>query len=360
MSGGFDFSPIDENIVVYAIPDSDGIHQIHRRCLDTGEDICITCNNENGPSSKLHTAVPSFHPDGKHIILQVEMEEHPFEDELGDPGPGWFNNIWMTTIDGEQWWQLTNYPYGKLDRYGVLIPRISHDGKKVAWAQLYEADPEGQYYYSQGKIVPNTNPWGLWQLNIADLVIDDNGVRLENIASSRPGEGNFYETSDWSPDDKKLLFTADIQRDHVHKIDIWMMDVETQELTQLTDTDETFEEFASFSPDGKKISFMSTECCDWDPMSPESIPFESTLRTELYLMNSDGTGKAQITNINQAGLPGTRWDKYLQWGQIVTGSIWSSDGKKIFFGMLFFDEDGNPLGNAVWQMTFEGACGNLN
>ena len=357
MSGGFDLSPIDENIVIYAIPDNAGIHQIHKRDLDTGEDVCLTCDNLNAPAGDLHKGVPLFHPDGNHIILMVEMEEHPFKGQIS-MGGGWFYNVWMTTIDGDKWWQLTDYPHGKEDVYGVLLPKISHDGKKVAWAQLYKGDPQSQYDYSQGKIVPNSNPWGLWQLNIADLLIDEN-PRLENITSYRPGNGNFFETQDWSPDDKKLLFAADIQIDHVYKIDIWMMDIETQELTQLTDTDDAFEEFASFSPDGKKISYMSSECCNWDPMSTESIPFESTLRTDLYLMNSDGTGKTQITNINQAGLPGTKWDKYLQWGQIVTGSIWSSDGKKIFFGMLFFDEDGNPLGNAVWQLTFRDACGNL-
>jgi Tol biopolymer transport system component len=320
---------------------------------DTGEDICLTCDNENSPPNGLYKGAPEFHPDGEHVILQVEMEEHPFEDELGSPGAGWFNNIWMTTIDGDQWWQLTDYPHGEQDCYGVLIPKISHDGGKVAWAQLYKGDPEGQYYYKQGKIVPNTNPWGFWQLNIADLSIDGNDVCLENITSSRPGDGNFFEPQCWSPDDNKLLFAADIQKDHVHKLDIWMIDVETQELTQLTDTDDAWEEFASFSPDGKKISFMSSECCDWDPMSPESIPFESTLMTELYIMNSNGTEKVQITNINEKGLPGTEWDKYLQGRQIITENTWSSDGKKIFFGMVFSAKNGNPLGAAVWQLTFK-------
>ena len=239
-SGGFTFSPIDENVVVYAIPDSDGINQIHRRYLDTGEDVCLTCDNPNAPAGDLCKGATSFHPDGKHVILQVEMEEHPFEGQLSIGG-GWFYNVWMTTIDGDQWWQLTDYPHGEQDRYGVLCPKISHDGCKVAWAQLYKGDPEGQYYYKQGMIVPNTHPWGFWQLNIADLVIDGNDIHLENITSSRPGDGNWFETQDWSPDDKKLLFAADIQRDHVHKIDIWMMDVETQELTQLTDTDDAFE-----------------------------------------------------------------------------------------------------------------------
>jgi Tol biopolymer transport system component len=355
MSGGFSFSPVDENLVVYAIPDKNGIHQIHRLYLNIGKDICLTCDNPNAPDNDLHKGAPSFHPDGKHIILQVEMEEYPFKGQLS-LGGGWFYNVWMTTIDGDQWWQLTDYPSGENDCYGVLIPRISHDGKKVAWAQLYKGDPEGQYYYKQGMIVPNTHPWGFWQLNIADLIVGEN-PRLENIKSYRPGNGNFFETQDWSPDDTKLMFAADIQRDHVHKLDIWMMDINTEELMQLTNTDDAWEEFGSFSPDGEKISFMSSECCDWDPMSPESIPFESTLMTELYIMNSNGTEKVQITNINEKGLPGTEWDEYLKGRKIVTGNKWSSDGKKIFFGMVFFSRENKPLGNGVWELSFEGACG---
>ena len=358
MSGGFSFSPLDENLVVYAKPDKNGIHHIHRLYLNTGEDICLTCDNPNAPAGDLHKAVPEFHPNGKQIILQVEMEEHPFKGKLGGPGEGWFNNLWMTTVDGDEWWQLTDYPSGKKDRYGALIPKISHDGKKIAWSQLYKGDAKSQYDYIKGKVVPNSNPWGLWQLNIADLIIDEN-PRLENIRSYRPGNGNFFEPQDWSPDDKKLMFAADIQRNHVHKLDIWMMDISTLELTQLTNTDDAWEEFGSFSPDGKKISFMSSGSCDWYPMSPKSIPFESTLRTELYLMNSDGTNKVQITNINKEGLPGTKWHKYLKGRKIITVSKWSSDGEKIFFGMVFFSKKNNkPWGNAVWELTFEGACGN--
>lgn len=358
MAGGFTFSPVDENIVVYAIPDNNKIYQIHRRNLDTSEDVCLTCNNQNGPSIGLHKGAPTFHPDGKHIIMQVEMEEHPFEGELGDPGAGWFNNLWMTTINGDQWWQLTNYPHGDKDSYGVLFPRVSHDGKKIAWSQLYKSDPKGQYDYRQGKMVPNSNPWGLWQLNIADLVIDEN-PHIENIKSYRPGNGNFYEPQEWSLGDDKLMFASDIQKDHVYKLDIWMIDVNTQELTQLTNTNGAWEEFASFSPNGKKISFMSSECCNWDPENPKSIPFKSTLATELYIMDSDGANKVQLTSFNENGLPGSEWDKYLQGRIIITENKWSSDGKKIFFGMVFFSENNEPLGAAVWELTFEGACGNL-
>lgn len=359
MSGGFSFSPTDENLVIYAMPDKKGIHQIHSRYLNTGKDICLTCDNSNAPANDLNKGAPSFHPDGKHIILQVEMAEYPFKGQL-TMGGGWFYNIWMTTVDGNKWWQLTNYSHGEKDRFGVLIPKISHNGRKVAWAQLYKGDSKSQYDYSQGKIIQNSTPWGLWQLNIADLIIDKN-PRLENIKSYRPGNGNFFEPQDWSRDDKKLMFAADIQRDHVHKLDIWMMDINTEELTQLTNTDDAWEEFGSFSPNGRKISFMSSECCDWDPMSPVSIPFEASLMTELYLMDSDGTNKVQITNINEEGLPGTKWHKYLKGRKIITGNKWSSDGKKIFFGMVFFSKKKNKsLGNAVWELTFEESCGNSN
>ena len=115
-----------------------------------------------GPSSSLHKGAVQFHPDGKHIILQVEMDEHPFKEALGGPGAGWFNNVWMTTSDGKRWSQLTNYPSGPDDRYGVLLPHISPDGKKVTWSQLYRGpQPKVSWLYKKGKLIPNTNPWGV-------------------------------------------------------------------------------------------------------------------------------------------------------------------------------------------------------
>ncbi len=344
MSGGFALTGANPTLVVYAKPDENKVFQVYRRPLGGDKKKCLTCDaGPNKPAVGLHKGSPGMHPDGQHMILQVEMEKHPYQGKLGGPGAGWFNNLWMTTTSADKWWQLTDYPHGKEDRYGVLLPQISPDGKKVAWGQLYKSDPKAQFWYKRGRIVKGGNPWGYWQLNIADLVMEGDQVRLESIESSRPGNGNFYEPQDWSPDGRKLMFAADINRDSPHKMDLWLLDVQTEKLTALTDTDWAWEEFGSFSPDGKKIMFMSSECCNWDTSKKKY-----SLKAELYVMDADGSNKVQVSHFNGKGHPESSPGRH-----IVTKGWWSHDGKKILVEVTELTEKIKFVGTRLWEFTLE-------
>jgi Tol biopolymer transport system component len=345
--GGFALSPVDDNLVAYSRPDRKSIFQVYLRNIENQAETCLTCSqSEKGPSIGLHKGAPNFHPNGQHIILQVEMAEHPFKGKLGKPGPGWFNNLWMITIDGERWAQLTNYPNGPKERYGVLIPRISANGKRLVWAQLYQGPkPRVSLMYKRGKIKAGGNPWGYWKLNFADLIIDSKDIRLENIISLRPGGGNFYETQDWSPNGQSVLFSSDINRDSPHKSDIYRMDVTSKKISPLTDTDDAWEEFATFSPDGKKIAYMSSACCNWIPSSPKH-----KLMTELYIMDAAGSRKVQLTHFNTPGYP-----ESTQGRNIVGKAYWTSDGRKLIFAHHNLK---NRTSN-LWALTFSGCCGKV-
>lgn len=350
MVGGFSFSPVDDDILLYTKPVK-GISQIFVRNLSSQRDRCITCEQKgNGPSPKVHTGVPSFLPDGQHFVLQVEMEEHPFQGKLGALGPGWFNNVWMGTLEGDKWWRLTDYPSGPEDRYGVLIPEISRDGKRIAWAQLYGSDPQAQYLYQKGKMNPGGSPWGKWQINIAELVFGEAGPHLKNIRSFRPKDGTFFETQGWSSNGRYLLFSSDIGRDNPHRMDLWKLDRETGEATSVTDNSDAWIEFGSFSPDGKKITFMSSECCDYKPTEAKK-----KLRTELYLMDSDGSHKVQLTHFNSRG-----YSESLSGGGIVVKNRWSADGRKVYFGLPFYSRWGRARGAWLKELTFAGPCGDAN
>lgn len=359
MGGGFDISPVDKNLIAYSIPDSDGIAQLHTRNLSTGLDVCLSCNNPNAMSEGLHKGLPSFTADGKYIVLQAEMESHPFEDQLGYLGAGWFNNIWITKLDGSQWWQLTDYPHGANDRFGVLFPKVSPNGKKVAWGYLYSAKPADIYQYSLGNFVENTDPWGLWKLNTADLKLDGT-PRLENISSKRLEDGDFYETQNWSSDSSKIMFASDIGKNHPYRIDIWSYNVNDSKLQHLINTDNSWEEMGAFSPHNSKISYMSSDCCNWNP-NADAIPFRSSLATELYIMDSDLKNSKQLTSFNSTGIPaGTFVIEFPHIRTIVDNQEWGTDGRSLYFEMLFYNKDQNPqkvAGGGLWRIDFEGECG---
>ncbi len=71
------------------------------------------------------------------------------------------------------------------------------------------------------------------------------------------------------------------------------MDLASRALTNLTKSHH-FEEHARYSPDGKKIAFMSSAPYDW---------LFITYQTELMLMNPDGSNKRMLTHFNVSGLP---------------------------------------------------------
>jgi Tol biopolymer transport system component len=350
MSGGYDLTP-DERYVIYSKPVK-GVNQLFRRNLINGNNVCLTCRDiPNGPDEKVHKGAPTVHPDGKHVVLQVEMPRHPFPGKTGHIGSGWYNNLWMTTIDGDRWWQLTDYPHERGDINGVLTPKISPNGKRVAFARLYESDPRGQAQYRKKRMVPNTNPWGKWYLSVADIVFDGNKVELRNVQNHKSLGGSFFETQAWSPDNRKIMFATDIGKSHVYQLDLWQLDLRTGKLEQLTDTDHSWEEFADYSPDGHMISFMRSTS-SWDATSEKSIPFGKTLSTELFLMRSDGTDKKQITDINHKGIPKISMLKRVRGRKVITRSKWKKDGRGLFFSMVFFSKWNKPRGAGLFELDF--------
>ena len=77
-----------------------------------------------------------------------------------------------------------------------------------------------------------------------------------------------------SPNGKKILFWADYEGNS----DIYVVDVNGENLIQLTDAPE-FDNWANWSPDGKKIAFTSQRS-GW---------------LDIYVMNSDGSNLKRLT-----------------------------------------------------------------
>ncbi|WP_165821307.1 Ig-like domain-containing protein [Nocardioides gansuensis] len=80
----------------------------------------------------------------------------------------------------------------------------------------------------------------------------------------------------WSPDRVKVAFASNRDGNY----DIWIMDVATGALTNLTQTRTGFNDDPAWSPDGTRIAFTSNRDGDY----------------EIYTLRVDGTGLRQLTN----------------------------------------------------------------
>ena len=144
----------------------------------------------------------------------------------------------------------------------------------------------------------------------------DNGtfVRLTKHAWMAPA------MSAWSPDGKRIAFNA-LKEPKVEGIaakrDIFVMNADGSNLTNITDHP-AFEEFPSWSPDGKKIAFRGYR-------DNENLEVERPVgRVELYIMNPDGSNVERLTF--NAGWEGTvSWSPDSKWIVYRAGPVNSDD-----------------------------------
>jgi Tol biopolymer transport system component len=113
------------------------------------------------------------------------------------------------------------------------------------------------------------------------------------------------EAPAWSPDGSRIAFHSEQQAGNW---DIYVMDADGGNITRLT-TDPATDGFPDWSPDGTTGPGGSTPA--WSPDGAR-IAFDSdrTGRSEIYVMDADGTGAVQVTTAGGASpdwsLDGTR------------------------------------------------------
>ena len=151
--------------------------------------------------------------------------------------------------------------------------------------------------------------WG--SINGEIYVMNADGTNPTNLTQSpERADGS----PSWSPDGKRIVF-------HVFEqgiADIWVMGSDGGNPRNLTNHD-ALDGYPDWSPDGKQIAFSSDRDGDWE-------------NREVYVMNADGANPINLTN-NPA------WDG---------GPDWSPDGKQIAF---FSNRDGN---REVYMMNADG------
>jgi len=318
---------------------SDGYYDVYVMNPDGTEEQCIT-DNPNIPDG--HKGCPAWHPSGEYIVFTCEKEKYfgkrlfllsRWLSKLAVPGEGVNCDLWVMKSDGSEFWQLTNLPtktrfLDKQPYTGVLHPHFSHDGTKLFWTERV----------GQGK------KWGEWTINVADFVIEGDNPCLDNIKVYQPGNVPcFYESHGFSLDDKKIIFSGNLEVDQdENHLDIYILDLETEELVRLTDSMDEWDEHAHYSPDGEKIVWMSSNGYGMSTVRE----WWDVLRTDYWMMNANGSEKTQLTFYN--------FDLEDDERVICSDCSWNADGTKLATTMLIVDGDAITGGIAILDFSVYG------
>ena len=232
---------------------------------------------------------PAWSPDGKRIAFISERDGHPRR------VPGWFaSEIYVMDADGGNQQNLTNNPSD--DR----SPSWSPDGKRIA----FHSNREGRFNYEI-------------------YVMDADGGNLQRLTENP----NLDEDPAWSPDGERIVFSSAREGHVVHNLDItdeiYVMDADGGNQRRLTDNRNS-DWSPSWSPDGKRIAFMSDRKGDH-------------IKFDIYVMDADGGNQHKLTNHRT-------WDGSPSWSPDSQRIVFNSnrDGKSEIYVM---DADGGNLQN---------------
>ncbi len=308
----------------------DGYDDVYRIRTDGTDNECLTCDHPGLPNK--HIGNPDFHPDGRWLLFQAEKQNHEWSPATS-PGRGTYNDLYVMDLESDSpydVYQLTDvrsgYPVG-----GSLHAHFSHDGERLLWGDL-----EG-----------GGGCYGDWRIAIAGFNDQDPG--LINVAYYEPGDNTeWYEMEDWSLDDAASLTGA--ASSHVRSggiyfscaplggqddrtMDFCYLDLATEQLTRLTETSGMssesgeWDEHGKITPAGDAITWMTSTGYEIDHDSCKHLDW---LETDLWIMNTDGTGKTKLTHYNEPGYP-----EYDPGGVCVSDMSWNPEGTKLAVEVYF-------------------------
>ncbi len=271
--------------------------------------------------TRRHFSSPAWHPSAKFFAF-VAQNEGSNSYRMSLPGTGLNCNLWASDADG-RFWQLTTLGTGYNNPRGVVSPVFSPDGTMLAWA-----GNTGNY--------PPESIWGERAIYLADFFIADGRPKIGEIEMIQPGEQkDFYETCGFSADGTKLIYSANPDKDQsVAGMDICALNLKTKAVSRLTQSPGEWDQFASLSPDGSKILWMSSRGTDLQGMSLNMGNWQRYLKSELWLMNADGTDAKQFTFFNTNGAP-----EFQERRCYVGESSWSPDGSEIAIILNYEDRN---------------------
>ncbi|MCW5518166.1 TolB family protein [Muriicola sp. Z0-33] len=247
--------------------------------------LLTNCQPDN-PELTGHIGRPDISPDGRKItfIYAKDASEDVWE-------------IYTADLNGKNVKQLTYFTEARIKK----SPIWSKNGKKIAFhadindgAQIFVIDADGENL-TQLTNLPGYNVEPHWSPDGSEIVFNSIPKKgkvkmlIMNKDGSNSRELHNPDGNNWYPrktNQNLIIFTSDLNQDDYY--DIFVMNPDGSNIQQLTFI-KAINWFPEYSPDETKIVFHSNQD---DPQLNDSGDYN------LYIMNADGTGIRQITNLS--------------------------------------------------------------
>ena len=310
------------------------------------------------PEDRYKVGPPRIRPEGDWILVAVEDPDGPVVTSQSNPSlhairnNAYYTNLWVTNISGTRWYKLTDFtapPGESPGAFGVQNAQWSPNGDQIVFSEPYRApDPSHEQGYRD--------------FYVAGFSVNRSGVpRLTEMTKiDYPGDV-FYETQAWSPDGTHVLVQTVFPWDNAYAPNIASVDVQRGpdfgRYIDLTNSDDSWNEHAVFSPDGSKIAWISSYAYPDTIAQYGTLPYiqyQSYMRNDVFLMDSDGKNVQELTWFNDPSSP----EHTAQYADAVYPT-WNLAGTELMV------ENGEtvpalveiPGGNSTWLIHFNGVCG---
>jgi Tol biopolymer transport system component len=194
------------------------------------------------------------------------------------------------------------------------------------------------------------------------FLMDADGSDVRRLTfSAVDGKAVIDDYAHWSPDGKRIVFQRTSRRDGHMDADIWIIDYATLEERQLTDTPDAWDSTPSFTADSNGVMFESSRArifsiyrLDLDTMAVTRLTGEDVGRATGGKESPDATRimftaqGAGDTEVFVANADGTNIRQLTDNDALDTYPHWSPDGARILFQSA---RDGN---NEVYVMNADG------
>jgi TolB protein len=181
------------------------------------------------------------------------------------------------------------------------------DGKRIFFSSTHHVD-------SACPPRPDPSRGYVWRIDPFDIyTANADGSNLERLTHY----GTYTTEAVLSPDGRRMVFTSLKDGD----LDLYTMNVDGTDVRRLTNR-AGYDGGAWWSPDGTKIVWRA-----WHPEGDALTDYKQLLaqglvrpsRMELWVMNADGSGQRQVTELGGANF----------------GPSWTPDGRQIIFSSNF-------------------------